>query len=111
MRPTGRLCRPSVPSTAAARAADGCADWANLRARGRDYRQFEADGMMFVISQIQIQYFRPARFDDLIRVTTYVVKAKGARVIHRYLICRGEDKLAEAETQCACLNRSGSAAT
>lgn len=78
-----------------------------MRAGGRDYRQFEADGMMFVISNIQIKYFRPARFDDLIRLTTFVVRARGARVIHRYLICRGEEKLAEAETHCACLNRAG----
>lgn len=79
-----------------------------MRAGGRDYRQFEADGMMFVISHIQIKYFRPARFDDVIRLTTSVVRARGARVVHRYQICRGAEKLAEAETHCACLNRAGS---
>jgi len=78
-----------------------------MRAGGRDYRQFEEEGLMIVISQIHIQYHRPARFDDLLRLTTTVVRAKGARLIHRYAICRGDEKLAEAETECACLNRSG----
>jgi acyl-CoA thioester hydrolase len=78
-----------------------------MRAGGRDYKQFEADGMMIVISQVKIQYYRPARFDDLIRLTTLVVRAKGARLIHRYVLSCGDQKLAEAETQCACVNRSG----
>lgn len=78
-----------------------------MRAGGRDYRQFESDGFLFVISKIEVQYHVPARFDDLIRLTTQVVKARGARVIHRYVVTRGEETLAEAETVCACLNRSG----
>jgi len=78
-----------------------------LRATGYDYRQIEAEGWMLVVSEITCQYFQPASYDDLLRLRTTVVEARGARVVHEYQVFRGETLLAKGRTVLACLNRDG----
>ena len=78
-----------------------------LRATGYNYRQIEAEGWMLVVSEITCKYFQPANYDDLLRLRTIVVEARGARVVHEYQVFRGETLLATGRSVLACLNRDG----
>jgi acyl-CoA thioester hydrolase len=78
-----------------------------LRAAGHNYRELEEAGIYLVVSDVSVQYYLPALFDDLLRLRTTTVRAKGARIEHRYEIARGEELLAEGSTTVACIDRSG----
>ena len=78
-----------------------------LRAAGHSYKELEGAGVYLVVAEIQAQYYLPAFFDDLLTLRTRTVKAKGARVLHRYQVLRGQELLAEATTVVACVDRAG----
>ncbi len=78
-----------------------------LRAAGYNYRQVEEEGWMLVVSEISCQYYLPASYDDLLRLRTLVVEARGARVVNQYQVFRGDDLLAEGRSVVACINREG----
>lgn len=78
-----------------------------LRANGHSYQQLEASGVLLVVVEAQLRYYRPAEFDDLLRVHIQTVEAKGARVTHVYHVWRGEELMCEGRTVVACVNREG----
>jgi acyl-CoA thioester hydrolase len=78
-----------------------------LRAAGYTYRQIESEGWMLVVAEISCQYYMPANYDDLLRLRTTVVEARGARVINKYQVFRGDTLLAEGASTVACINREG----
>ena len=78
-----------------------------LRAAGHSYRELEEAGIFLVVAEVSVQYKLPAFFDDRLRVRTTTVRAKGARIEHRYEVLRGEDLLAEGTTAVACIDRRG----
>ncbi|REK19642.1 MAG: acyl-CoA thioesterase [Planctomycetota bacterium] len=78
-----------------------------LRAAGYTYRQIEEEGWMLVVSEISCKYFLPADYDDLLRIRTSVVEARGARVVNKYEVFRGDELLAEGRSVVACINRQG----
>src|SRR5438270_481431 len=81
-----------------------------LRAAGHSYRDLEAAGMFLVVANATVGYYQPAFFDDLVRIRVETVRAKGARIEHRYEVLRGNDLLAEATTTVACVDRQGKVA-
>lgn len=78
-----------------------------LRAAGHSYKELEEQGVLLVVAEAQLRYFLPARFDDLLRLVTTTIRAKGARVEHRYELFRGDELLAQATTTVACIDRAG----
>src|SRR5262245_47651532 len=78
-----------------------------LRQMGHSYRELEAAGVMLVVAEMSVNYFLPAFFDDLLTLRTSTLKAKGARIEHRYEVRRGQDLLAEATTTVACIDKTG----
>jgi acyl-CoA thioester hydrolase len=78
-----------------------------LRAAGLNYRQFEATGLMLVVTEMHIRYRGAAEFDDLLRVTTRVVEVRGVRIRHHYEIDRDGEVLVEADSTIACIDRNG----
>lgn len=78
-----------------------------LRSAGHSYRELEEQGILLVVAEANLKYYLPARFDDVLRLVTTAVRAKGARIEHRYELYRGEGLLAEATTIIACVDRSG----
>jgi acyl-CoA thioester hydrolase len=60
-----------------------------------------------VVHEINCVYHRPAAFDDILRLRTTTVAAKGARVEHRYEVFRDGLLLAEGRSVVACINRAG----
>jgi len=78
-----------------------------LRAHGHSYRELEAAGILLVVAEVNVKYYLPALFDDLLRLRTTTARAKGARIEHRYEVFRGSDLLAEGTTIVACIDRNG----
>jgi acyl-CoA thioester hydrolase len=78
-----------------------------LRSMGHSYRELEDAGIFLVVAEASLQYYLPAVFDDVLRLRTTTVHAKGARIEHKYAIFRGEDLLAEGSTTVACVDKSG----
>ena len=78
-----------------------------LRAAGHSYRELEDAGIFLVVAEVNVQYYLPAFFDDVLTLRTTTVKAKGARIEHRYEVRHGGELLAEATTTVACINKAG----
>ena len=78
-----------------------------LRARGMSYRDLEAEGYLLVVVKAHVRYFKPARYDDLLRLRTEVTRVTSARIDHRYQLFRDGELLAEGETTLACVDRDG----
>lgn len=78
-----------------------------LRAAGISYKELEATGLMLVVTEMNVRYMAAAEFDDLLRLTTRVVSAKGVRVRFEYTIHRGDELIVSAESTIACIDRSG----
>jgi acyl-CoA thioester hydrolase len=78
-----------------------------LRASGHSYKELEAAGIFLVVAEVNVRYYLPAFFDDLLRLRTTTVRAKGARIEHRYEVFRGQELLAEGTTTVACIDKSG----
>ncbi len=78
-----------------------------LRSIGHDYKAIEDSGKMLVVTEMNIRYYAPADFDDLLTIITEVVEVKKVRMRHRYTIQRGSTLLVQANSVIACLDRSG----
>lgn len=72
-----------------------------LRWSGSSYRKMEAEGFMLPVIEATCRYKSPARYDDIIRIRTQVLLARGARIHFGYsmthelegrLIAEGETK-------------------
>ena len=78
-----------------------------MRAAGWNYRDLEASGIALVVSEAHVRYFRPAHYDDLLVLRTTTIRAKGARIEHRYQIERNGERLVEGRTVIACIGPTG----
>ena len=78
-----------------------------LRSNGFAYRDLEADGLLMVIVKIGCSYKRPARYDDVLRLTTRTVRVTAAKIEHVYELHRGEELLADGYSTLACVDRQG----
>ncbi|MDC1221823.1 acyl-CoA thioesterase [Salibacteraceae bacterium] len=56
-----------------------------LRELGVTYRQLEDDGIILPVLDYQIRYFKPALYDELLRIETIFEKVDGARVHFSYI--------------------------
>ena len=78
-----------------------------LRACGLSYKELEASGILLVVSEVNLRYFLPAAYDDLLRVRVTTLEAKGARIEHEYHVYRDDQLLCEGRTVVACISREG----
>ncbi len=78
-----------------------------LRSVGLDYRQFEEEGHLLVVSEMNVRYRSAAAFDDLLTLTTTVLEVRGVRIRHHYRIERDGELIVEADSTIACIDRSG----
>lgn len=63
--------------------------------------------LAFTLQRIELDFFRPARIDDLLHVHTIYTEARGARLSARQRVFRGEDLLVEAAVRAACISLEG----
>jgi acyl-CoA thioester hydrolase len=78
-----------------------------LRAQGGNYREMEEQGQLMVVVSLECKYRKPARYDDILKLTTRVSRASLAKIEHTYRITRDGELLTEAKSVLACVDRTG----
>ncbi len=78
-----------------------------LRAAGISYRQLEDEGWLLVVAEMNCKYYKGACYDDLLRLRTSLIEARGARVVNKYEVFLSDELIAEGESVLACINRQG----
>lgn len=78
-----------------------------LRAAGLSYKAFEDDGLMLVVTEMQVQYHAAAEFDDLLTQITEVTEVRSVRIRHHYRVYRDQEPIVTAESTIACIDRQG----
>ena len=80
-----------------------------LRKAGVAYRDLEERGVFFVVAKCAARFLAPARYDDVLVLSTRIVRMGAACIDHAYELKRKEDGLllATAETTIACVDRAG----
>ncbi|MBI3300721.1 MAG: acyl-CoA thioesterase [Deltaproteobacteria bacterium] len=80
-----------------------------LRSLGKPYQEFEAEGLHFPVREAFCRYWAPARFDDVLTVSTVIKEVGGASVRFGYRITRRSDTtlIAEGYTLHACVDDGG----
>src|SRR6195952_1619845 len=63
--------------------------------------QAETPGLAFVVRSMHLDYFKPARMDDVLEVVTWPVAVKGASITLAQEVRRGPDVLVTAEVRVA----------
>ena len=87
----------------------GRSEW--VRGLGIDQGKLrEVEGLVFAVRHLEADYLRPAKFDDLLRVETRVLRVTGARIVLAQDIFRGAEKIFAATVTLVCLTASGRAA-
>lgn len=70
-----------------------------LRSLGMSYKSLEDDGVMLPVSHFEVDYIRPAYYDDELAVTTAITELRGARLFFEYEIRNeAEELIASAKT-------------
>ena len=78
-----------------------------LRLIGADHRvlfeqtEKEAPGFAFVVRSMGIEYLKPAKMDDILEVITYPGEIKGASIVLKQKVMRGEEVLVTADVRVA----------
>ena len=60
-----------------------------------------------MLTKVEVQYRRPARYDDLLTIRTTVVRTTMVRIDHRYEVLRDRELIAEGASTLACVDREG----
>ena len=63
--------------------------------------QTETPSFAFVVRSMQIDFFKPARMDDVLEVVTWPVAVKGASIVMGQEVRRGDALLVKAEVRVA----------
>lgn len=69
-----------------------------LRQLGDGYARWEAQGVMLSVSGISLTYRAPARYDELVTVTTRLREAARRKLVFAYEVTRDGTRLVEGET-------------
>ncbi|MBP9026368.1 MAG: acyl-CoA thioesterase [Phycisphaerae bacterium] len=78
-----------------------------LRLNGIRYRDLEARQLYYVVARLECRFKAPARYDDLLTLTTSTERLSPVRVDHSYRLRRGESLLAEAHSTLALVGPDG----
>lgn len=80
-----------------------------MRHYGLDYAAFEREtGLGLPVVDAALSYLAPARFDDVVKVTTWATHVTRARVVFDACIERGGERLAECSITLACVDMARS---
>jgi acyl-CoA thioester hydrolase len=84
-----------------------------IRTLGMSYAEMERRGVPLAVAEASIRYHAPAKYDDLIRVSTVLTKLGSRGLTFDYLITHAESgqRLASASTTLVALDRQGKATT
>lgn len=72
-------------------------DW--LDALGISYKKMEEEGVMLPVFELNLKFKKSAKFDDKLKIVTYLKEKPGVKIMFRYEIFnQKEELLTEAET-------------
>ncbi len=57
-----------------------------IRALGSSYADVEREGVALAVAEVHMRYLRPARYDNIVRVTTWVAQVRSRVVRFEYEI-------------------------
>ncbi|MEK6767733.1 MAG: thioesterase family protein [Gemmatimonadota bacterium] len=63
----------------------------HLRRHGVRYRDLEDRGFLLAVAEVSLRFLKPARYDDLVRVTSWVTEVGSRRVNFEYRMERADD--------------------
>lgn len=78
-----------------------------LRRLGASYKTMEDEGFFLVITRVELNYKRPAYFEDQLLVRMRIERMTTVRIDHAYQILRNGEVLVEGKTTLACVDRDG----
>ncbi|MCD0460642.1 acyl-CoA thioesterase [Roseiconus lacunae] len=78
-----------------------------LRAGGMPYKAIEDSGRLLVVTEMNVRYFAPADFDDLLQVEVVTTEIRKVRLTHHYRVLREQTLLAEADSVIASVDPTG----
>lgn len=64
----------------------------------------EQEGILFVVRSIEVDYLKPARFNELIDVTARIIEHKKISLTFEQIISRQQQVLCTAQVRIACLD-------
>ncbi len=67
-------------------------------------RLIDDQGVIFVVRSVQVDYLKPARFNEQIQVSAEVTEAKRTSFLFAQEIVRDDDLLCKGEVRIACLD-------
>ncbi len=80
-----------------------------LRAHGIEQNELaQAEGIVFVVTRVEISYLRPARFNDSLKVTVHLISRRIGRMRFEQNIVRtdaSDEPLLAALVEVACVDR------
>ena len=80
-------------------------DW--VREAGVDQNAMRDGGVVFVVSRVEADYLKPARFDDVLRVETSLEHLSRVRMVFRQKVLRAKDLLFDSRVTATCVDRTG----
>lgn len=82
-----------------------------IRRLGRSYAELEREGIFLAVADAGLRYHAPARYDDLVRVESWVEEVRSRTVTFGTLVTRAEgagpERLVSARITLIALNREG----
>ena len=69
----------------------GRTEW--LRKLGITYKKMEEDGIMLPVMNLNINYLKPAKYDDLLTLKTILIKLPSAKIEFSYEVFNEENEL------------------
>ena len=78
-----------------------------LRGDQISYRDLETQGFLIAVVKLNVQYKRPARYDDLLSLETSITDRGRATIDHAYQLHRDGVLLTTATTTVVCVDRDG----
>ncbi|HEY5546577.1 MAG TPA: thioesterase family protein [Gemmatimonadaceae bacterium] len=84
-----------------------------IRSLGMSYAEMERRGVPLAVAEARIRYHAPARYDDLIRVSTVLTRLGSRGLTFDYVITHADSglRLASASTTLVALDPAGRATT
>lgn len=78
-----------------------------LRAQGIEQQAVkDSDDLVMVVREMRIDFFKPARLDDLLAATAVLAERRRASFLVTQELFRGDDCLVRAEVRVACVTAS-----
>lgn len=83
-----------------------------IRQRGSSYAEFERTGYYLTVSEVNVRYLRPARYDQRLTVRCRVSEAKSRQITFSYEVVDAEngDVFATGSSKHICITQDGQVA-